>query len=40
MSGVFVLVTLAVESDTDAVLDVADSTLPDGLVQAGVDADI
>ena len=40
LGGVLVLVALAVKAHTDAVLDITDSALPDGLVQAGVDADI
>ena len=28
------------KADTDTVLDVTDSTLPDGFVQTGVDADV
>ena len=37
---VLVFVALAVKADTDAVLNVADSALPDGLVQARVDAHV
>ena len=40
LGAVFILVTLTVKTDTDAVLNVTDTTFPDGLVQARVDADI
>ena len=37
---IFVFVTFAVESDTNTVLNVTDTMLPDSLVQAGVDSDV
>ena len=37
---IFVFVTFAVNSDTNTVLDVTDTMLPDSLVQAGVDSDV
>ena len=40
LSWVLVFVTLAVKANTDTVLDVTDSTLPNGFVQTGVDADV
>lgn len=40
VGGVFVLVSLSVKSDSDSVLHVLDTVLPDGLVQASVDSDV
>ena len=37
---VFVFVSLSVESDADSVLDISNSALPDGLIQARVDTNI